>query len=453
MIVVKNTKELEQKYELRRIPDTEMITVLGGLEGKEKYNKEKYKRRVTYPARQLKQIIAEMKEIEKAIPTDWNEWQKAKYIYETLANNIEYNHNKEEYSTQQSSNLSILLSRKGICAGYSLLYKEMLDRQGIQCDYMRGRAFTSSGQTGMHAWNIVTIGGKSFPVDLTWDSNAKHKGEKELKHFGDNPEFLKNHIADLDEKQYNLVNFTKESINAIPTDNIKLKKEYTHEEKIDIINFAISKTYQKFRQSYDEEGTKIRLYQSIKDYIKDGRITGFTRNDNAREQLIQSIRPEDMIGLLTQNYVIKNMQEDNINYLNSAIKSNVEKYGYERTTFALEKYINCGDEMSFTRQNNARAIIKSLTQKQILDFIIEDTIKREVEKEEETQILKNENINVLKKQYFSADEFAKVDLPREKGLIKRAMAWIKNKTKQMYNHKFNDISKTKNKVREDDYQK
>lgn len=68
MIVVRNTKELEQNYDLNNIPDYESICVLGGLADKEKYNKEKYMRRVTYSARDLKQIISQMKEIEATIP-------------------------------------------------------------------------------------------------------------------------------------------------------------------------------------------------------------------------------------------------------------------------------------------------------------------------------------------------------------------------------------------------
>ena len=102
-----------------------------------------YKQRVTYSAREIKQIIEQMKEIENSIPDEWGEPQRAKYIYEVLGKNINYNYNREEYKTQKSSNLSILLSRKGICAGYALLFKEMMDRQNIRCDYIRGNATNS----------------------------------------------------------------------------------------------------------------------------------------------------------------------------------------------------------------------------------------------------------------------------------------------------------------------
>lgn len=454
MIVVRNTKELEKKYDLSRIPEEESITVLGGLEGKVKYNEERYQRRITYPARQLKQIIFEMKEIERTIPANWNEWQKAKYIHEILANNIEYNYNKEDYSTQQSSNLSVLLSKKGICAGYSLLYKEMMDRQGIECEYVRGKAITRSGKTGTHAWNILTINGQSFGVDVTWEAGAKSRGEQGLKYFGDDTTFLQTHIADADEKKINLNNYTKESIDAISTDDRKIRREYTPEEKIDIINFTISETYQKFKGMYNGEEAKRRVGKSVKDYIKAGRITGFTRNNNAREQLVENITGEEMIGLLTRNYVMQNATEQiNMTPLKMAVMSNIEKYGHQQAILALEKYISIGNVMSFTRQNNARDIMQSLSQEQAIDFILQDIIDREIAKEEKTEMVKNANIQEMQKHYFSEDEFAKVALPKQRGLISKAMAWIKNRTKELYDNRTKNSSHVKEKNMDNEYQK
>jgi len=138
------------------------------MAGKQKYNQERYQQRRTYSGRELKQIIGQMKVIEGNIPKEWNQMQKAKYIYEVLGKNIEYS-----LSAQRPSSLSVILDIKGVCAGYALLYKEMMDRQGIQCDYIRGIGFSPNRtQSEKHAWNVLTIDGTSFPVDLTWDSPA-----------------------------------------------------------------------------------------------------------------------------------------------------------------------------------------------------------------------------------------------------------------------------------------
>ena len=305
MIVVNNTKELEQKYNLYAIPDDEMVMVLGGLANKEKYNKEIYQRRITYTGRQIKQIIEQMQEIESAIPDYWNDWQKAKYIYETLGNNIEYNRNREEYKTQQPSNLTVILSRKAICAGYSLLYKEMMDRQGIPCDYIRGRATNRAGKTDKHAWNVLQIDGQTFPIDLTWDSGYMQTGEKELNYFGCDTEFLQSHVPDNDEINYQYYCYKKESINSINTQDIK-KKEISEEQKIVIINLAIEQNYEKFKSQYGEEQAKKLVKQAIKTYITQGKANVFTRQGMAREQIKEHISQNDMMELLIKVYVQQN---------------------------------------------------------------------------------------------------------------------------------------------------
>ena len=56
MIVVANTKELEEEFDLSKIRDDELIRVEGGLKGKSKYNANQYVSRTTYTAKTLKQI-------------------------------------------------------------------------------------------------------------------------------------------------------------------------------------------------------------------------------------------------------------------------------------------------------------------------------------------------------------------------------------------------------------
>ena len=84
MIVVANTKELEEKFDLSRIRDDELIRVEGGLKGKSKYNNNHYISRTTYTAKTLKQIIQQMKKIESKINPKWDDIQKSKYIFKHI---------------------------------------------------------------------------------------------------------------------------------------------------------------------------------------------------------------------------------------------------------------------------------------------------------------------------------------------------------------------------------
>ena len=133
--------------------------------------------------------------------------------------------------------------------------------------------------------------------------------------------------------------------------------------------------------------------------------------------------------------------------------SNVRKYGYKQAISALEKYINSGDAMSFTRQNNARYIVQNISQEQAMDLIIQDIISIEIEKEEKTEILKNINIQEMQKQYFSGDELARVASPKQQGIISKAMSWIKSRTKQLYNNRTKNNTHVKEQNRENEYQK
>lgn len=422
MIVVNNTKELQANYNLDRISDSEQIMILGGLANKSKYNQERYNRRVTYNARDVKQIISEMEEIESAIPKNWNQWQKAKYIYEKLGERISYNFNKEEYASQQPSNLTILLSQKGICAGYSLLYKEMMDRQGIQCDYIRGTGVVSStGHSEKHAWNVLNIDGYSVPVDLTWDAQRIGRG-RPLEFFGDCKGNFKNeHIPDADEISYNLSSFTSESINGIET-NPPNKEE--------IIEKAIKETYSKFKNLQDEQAALKQVKSAISDYILKGEAGKFTRDNYARQGIIDSVSKEDMLELVVQKYVQKIAraregagQERDI--LGQAVKDTLIRYGNAHTEFAITKYIKDADLSSFTRTNGARENIgRYVGIEQMVASISENIVKDIIYRERE-QLGETQQLNAVKK-YFHASEFSEVEPPEN--VFSKAISWIKQKS-------------------------
>ncbi len=55
-----------------------------------------------------------------------------------------------------------LVDRKAVCHGYSEAYTYMLTQLGIKCIINRSEALN-------HTWNIITIDGKDYHVDVTWD--------------------------------------------------------------------------------------------------------------------------------------------------------------------------------------------------------------------------------------------------------------------------------------------
>lgn len=437
MIVVANTRELESRYNLSKIRDDEQVCVQGGMRGKPKYNDERYQRRTTYTGREIKQIINQMKIIESSIPKEWDQFQRAKYIYEVLGKGIEYNHNRADYATQRPSSLAGILDRKAICAGYSLLYKEMMDRQGIECDYVRGIGYSQDGtKAEKHAWNVLTINGQSFSVDLTWDSANLRKGETELQYFGDDSRFFQRHVIDSDEKGYRYVTFSKDSINAINTNPQYRQNKITQEQQKNIVQLAIEQTYLKFEKEFGAAAARTQVEKAIERYITTGDAVSFTRQGDARAQIEQFVSKEDMLHLISESFVEKNYNGYNQNTLGRILENSVNEtsraHGTQHTARALERYIKEGNDIGFTRTNNARA---NLSQYAILpgnamQLMISTVTSRSIEEIEanKTVILDN-NKN---KTFFYADEFAGTELPAEKkkGIISKAIQWIKEKAKE-----------------------
>lgn len=458
MIIVKNTKELELMYNLNTIQDDEQIMVTGGLTGKKKYNEECYTRRVTYPARQIKQIISQMKEIENNIPSEWNKWQRAKYIYKALASNIGYNYNRQEYANEQSSNLSILLSRKGICAGFSLLYKEMMDRQSIKCDYIRGHAVNSRGKTVKHAWNIVTIDGVSFPIDLTWEVPNMQRGESKLQYFGNRTDFLKEHNQDYDERVYNLKCLSQEYVNSINIDTTAQKRELSQQEKFDIVQRAIEETYKKFEKKHGAVIAKKQVINAVNRYVREAKTDYFSRDNMAREGIEENLTQEDMLEILVSQYSY-NLEEQAKRgilangILGKAVQTTSIKYGLEQGKGALKKYLKNNEVKCFTRTDNVRDnIINYMSRTEALNIIIEDMIEKEIESISKTANIRENNISQMSKRYFDALELSEVKLPVEKkNIITKAIEWIRSRTllrSSQKNHLKENINRQKSKENE-----
>ena len=115
---------------------------------------------------------------------NWTETQKAVFAYDTLKKNITYDHrlcdledvikqkavqngnvDHTSYTTDATRSLRGLVSGETICAGYSVIYQEVLTRNGIECYYERGITHDNvfrNESGGGHAWNLVVLDGEVF---------------------------------------------------------------------------------------------------------------------------------------------------------------------------------------------------------------------------------------------------------------------------------------------------
>ena len=141
----------------------------------------RYQKRITYTLKEIKEIIKAIGLIEEKMPE--NKMDKVLYIYDYIRKNIKYY--PEEENDLLIRSLRVLITKHAVCSGYSLLFKELLDRQNIKCEYIKYYN---------HIWNHFCLNKKHYEVDLTWDACVyKRCPSSNLHFFANNKKMNKEH--------------------------------------------------------------------------------------------------------------------------------------------------------------------------------------------------------------------------------------------------------------------
>lgn len=94
---------------------------------------------------------------------DGDDYAKAKYLYEYLAENVEYDHGDWGEGSAGQTIADVLVGRRAVCAGYARTFQYLMQRAGVTCVYVTG---TANG--GSHAWCAAFLDGNWYFVDPTW---------------------------------------------------------------------------------------------------------------------------------------------------------------------------------------------------------------------------------------------------------------------------------------------
>lgn len=89
------------------------------------------------------------------------DYQKEKYVHDTLLEMITYNKNAD----LNQSAYSALVNNSSVCAGYTKAFQYIMTKLNIPTFYVTGDA------DGSHAWNIIKLDDGYYNVDLTWDDS------------------------------------------------------------------------------------------------------------------------------------------------------------------------------------------------------------------------------------------------------------------------------------------
>lgn len=99
----------------------------------------------------------------ESIPQGYNDYDKIKYVYEYVIDQVAYVDGAPDNQNIYSS----LVRKESVCAGYAKEMQYLLEKMGIPCIYVVGDAKNDDGEEA-HAWNIVLCNDRYYHVDATW---------------------------------------------------------------------------------------------------------------------------------------------------------------------------------------------------------------------------------------------------------------------------------------------
>lgn len=136
---------------------------LVGLEFSPKYTMTEEVRRQTQ-----ERIDRVVEEWFAGISINDTDYEKAKYIYETLALKTVY----VEDARDSQNIISVFLRKQTVCQGYACAVQYLLEQLGVQSIIVSGKAL---GQP--HAWNLLCLDGEYYYMDATWGNNGYRNKE------------------------------------------------------------------------------------------------------------------------------------------------------------------------------------------------------------------------------------------------------------------------------------
>ena len=107
-----------------------------------------------------------MKKILQTVDPMWSDLETALYLHDYLCMNYSYDETLTHYTAYE-----LLTEGTGVCQAYTLTYNALLEACGIESSYVVSREMN-------HAWNVVTIDGTIYNVDVTYDDPSPDRQGK-----------------------------------------------------------------------------------------------------------------------------------------------------------------------------------------------------------------------------------------------------------------------------------
>ena len=134
-----------------------------------------------------KQLSEAMDSILKSIPADADDFTKELMIHDWLLNRVSYSDEAAADTTGGHASAytvyGAIVEQKAVCEGYARSMQLLLNKVNVPCALISGVGVDQSGKSSDHMWNIVTIDGKKYHLDATWNDAVLVEGEQSFSHI------------------------------------------------------------------------------------------------------------------------------------------------------------------------------------------------------------------------------------------------------------------------------
>lgn len=121
-----------------------------------------------------------------------NDREKEEAIHDFILENVRYDKLKKSYSHEI---IGPLTQGVGVCEGIAKTVKVLCDAVHVPCVIALSHANPEQGVKYRHAWNVITVGGKNYHVDATFD-NSLQRGTARYDYFNlDDKHIFRDHQA------------------------------------------------------------------------------------------------------------------------------------------------------------------------------------------------------------------------------------------------------------------
>ena len=119
--------------------------------------------------------------------------ERERYIHDFVLENVRYDKLEKPYSHEV---IGPLTNGVGVCEGIAKTVKLLCDAVELPCIIAISDRDRANGEKYLHAWNIITLNGKRYHLDATFDNTLTKNGEKRYDYYNlDDKRIFRDHRA------------------------------------------------------------------------------------------------------------------------------------------------------------------------------------------------------------------------------------------------------------------